>query len=291
MCLFTNVRFVLFCAGQPPTFSAFKDEAHSTGCNCNMWCDEKYGVDAVMKPILEDIKKLVRCVIFDACVSLTVVNRNVGIPPWCSAKKVGCTLIPADNLASSALGGFKEGSQAFRGCRHCLATPAEMKSAFRECQFHLHDPFSHSDKCDELEAAPTQKDRDKFSTEFGINRRSILDELKHFKVCDGGLVQDVMHDVLEGMHLLCCMFSVANKFSVLVFIHYTCHVGMLEYETKELLLRHTVTDTLYSLDDVNQQILSIELGYMESRDRPSVISASTLSNRDHKLKREGIHFK
>ena len=35
---------------------------------------------------------------------------------------------------------------------------------------------------------------------------------------------------------------------------------MLEYETKELLLQHTVTDTLYSLDDVNQQILSVELG-------------------------------
>ena len=66
---------------------------------------------------------------------------------------------------------------------------------------------------------------------------------------------------------------------------------MLEYETKELLLHHTVMDTLYSLDNVNQQILSIELGYMESRDRPSIISASTLSSRDHKLKQEGIHFK
>ena len=57
---------------------------------------------------------------------------------------------------------------------------------------------------------------------------------------------------------------------------------MLEYETKELLLQHTVTDASYSLDDMNQQILSIELGYMESRDRPSIISASTLSIRDHK---------
>ena len=34
--------------------------------------------------------------------------------------------------------------------------------------------------------------------EFGINQRSILDELQHFKVCSGALVQDVMHDVLHS---------------------------------------------------------------------------------------------
>ena len=34
--------------------------------------------------------------------------------------------------------------------------------------------------------------------EFGINQRSILDELLYFKVCSGALVQDVVHDVLEG---------------------------------------------------------------------------------------------
>ena len=127
---------------------------------------------------------------------------------------MGCTLIPADNLASSVLGRFKEGSQAFRGCRHCLATPDEMKSAFKECQFHLRDSSSLSDKCDELEAASTQKGREKLSTEFGIDHRSILDELQHFKVCDGGLAQDVMHDVLEGIHLLCRTLNVTNKFSV-----------------------------------------------------------------------------
>lgn len=30
--------------------------------------------------------------------------------------------ISADNPASSALGGFKEGSTAYRFCRHCLIT-------------------------------------------------------------------------------------------------------------------------------------------------------------------------
>ena len=51
------------------------------------------------------------------------------------------------------------------------------------------------------------------------------------------------------------------------------HTGMLEYETKEILLQHTVNDNFYSLSDLNQHISSIELGYMESRDRPSLVSS------------------
>ena len=43
----------------------------------------------------------------------------------------------------------------------------------------------------------------------------------------------------------------------------------------------------YSLDYLNQQIAGLELGYMESPDRPSQIAPATLSNNDHKLKQEG----
>ena len=31
-----------------------------------------------------------------------------------------------------------------------------------------------------------------------INRRSIFLELKYFDICGGGLIPDIMHDVLEG---------------------------------------------------------------------------------------------
>ena len=34
--------------------------------------------------------------------------------------------ISANNLGSCALGGFKEGSTATHGCRHCRATPQEI---------------------------------------------------------------------------------------------------------------------------------------------------------------------
>ena len=35
--------------------------------------------------------------------------------------------IPADNLGSHAIGGFKEGFRALRPCRHCMATNDELK--------------------------------------------------------------------------------------------------------------------------------------------------------------------
>lgn len=34
----------------------------------------------------------------------------------------------ADNLASNAIGGFKEGFTAYRSCRQCLATRTEAKT-------------------------------------------------------------------------------------------------------------------------------------------------------------------
>ena len=132
-------------------------------------------------------------------------------------KKYGTVcLVLADNLASNALGGFKEGSTAYRGCRQCLSVPSEMKSIFSESSTTLRSTLDHSQKCSELDAANTQQERDQLSTEFGINHHSILDDLLYFKVCSGALVQDVMHDVLEGgcivyyvnsLFDLCCRYA------------------------------------------------------------------------------------
>ena len=49
----------------------------------------------------------------------------------------------ADNLGNCALGGFKEGSTAFRGCRQCMATVDEMKTqvchyTFKVISFPFH---------------------------------------------------------------------------------------------------------------------------------------------------------
>ena len=36
------------------------------------------------------------------------------------------------------------------------------------------------------------------SKEYGINRDLTLNEVAYFHVCNGSLVPDVMHDILEG---------------------------------------------------------------------------------------------
>ena len=101
-------------------------------------------------------------------------------------------LVSADNLASNAMGGFKEGSTANRGCRHCFATPDQLKSVFDERFLELRTPSDHNSKCDELDDAETQVEHDQLSKNFGINHRSTLDSLDYFSVCSGALVPDVM---------------------------------------------------------------------------------------------------
>ena len=50
--------------------------------------------------------------------------------------------------------------------------------------------------CESLEDDPANYEEN--SKEFGVNYRSKLLELKYFNICGGGLVADVMHDLLEG---------------------------------------------------------------------------------------------
>ena len=38
------------------------------------------------------------------------------------------SLVSADNPASQAIGGFKEGAMAFRKCRLCLATDTDIQT-------------------------------------------------------------------------------------------------------------------------------------------------------------------
>ena len=172
----------------------------------------------------------------------------------------------ADNLASHSLGGFKESCSAYRCCRQCLATKETAKTKvsyvvlfklefddhvlstsyqFLENQFTLRDKTSHQYHCTLLEGDSGCK----FSKLYGINRDSVLNELSYFNVCEGGLLPDIMHDILEGA---------------------------LQYEMK-LMLKVFIRDEKYfSLSELNTRIESIDLGYMESKDRPSPNADSTL---------------
>ena len=131
-------------------------------------------------------------------------------------------VVPADNLAANLMGGFKEGSRANRGCRHCFATETEMKTIFRESSFVLRSLEDHLQKCARLGGATTQRDYQQLSVEYGINHTSLLNDLAYFNVCSGGMVQDVMHDVLEGT---LTMYMVHWRFRVHYIGSHACYTS------------------------------------------------------------------
>jgi len=75
------------------------------------------------------------------------------------------------------------------------------------------------------------------SKEYGINRNSAINELTYFNVCDGSLIPDVMHDILEGA---------------------------LQYEVK-LMLQVMITENYFTLSQFNSRLENIDYGYMEIR--------------------------
>lgn len=79
-------------------------------------------------------------------------------------------------------------------------------------------------------------------------------------MCDGSLLPDVMHDVLEGA---------------------------LQYEVKVMLQEMVYEENYFSLAELNSRISALELGYMEAKDRPSPISVQKLSGQGHTLNQAG----
>ena len=177
-------------------------------------------------------------------------------------KKMFGTLcvLSADNPASCACGGFKESTAAVHPCRHCMATRQNMNTKFNAKDFELRTPSALNLQVNELESASTAREQADISKKYGINFRSILNELQYFDVTCGSLIPDIMHDVLEGA---------------------------LQYETKLLLKQFILSDHNFTLVDLNQQIEGLELGYAETKSRPSPISHSTLEEKDGSLKQSG----
>ena len=95
---------------------------------------------------------------------------------------------------------------------------------FSESDFELRTIDDHLQHCDELETNVEA------STEYGVNRKSVLTQLQFFNLCSGALIPDIMHDVLEGV---------------------------LQYEAK-LVLAHIISHCRHI--HLNNMIESIELG-------------------------------
>lgn len=145
-----------------------------------------------------------------------------------------------------------------------MATSTDSSTKFKEHEFELRSVDHHEQHLTEIKSGKeieSGEDSSTLSTEYGINRRSVLDDLQYFKVVSGSLLPDIMHDVMEGA---------------------------LQYEAKLMLTQFLLHNHYVTIDQLNVQIKSIELGHAEAKNRPCPISMSTItSTSDHLFKQSG----
>ena len=106
--------------------------------------------------------------------------------------------------------------------------------------------------------------RDGLSTTYGVNRRSVLHNVKYFDACKC-FPEDVMHILLEGV---------------------------VPYETKFLLKFLIDDERCMTLKELNSRLESFDYGYMNTKNKPSPIGRDTINSADTKLKQSGnfIHL-
>ena len=111
-------------------------------------------------------------------------------------------------------------------------------SQFFEKDFILRTPRTHDEHCDMLDGPTGLYD----STTYGVNRRSVLNQVDYFNVASGQLPQDVMHVLYEGV---------------------------LPLNVKLMLHRFISEEHLFTLKTLNDRIFSFSYGRNEARNKPS----------------------
>lgn len=143
----------------------------------------KYGMDTFMSPFVDDLKAL-----FCDGIPITI---------GCETRTFfgGLLAFLADNLAAHTVGGFKESmSFALRICRSCMITTDQSQLCVTEDSCQLRSPETHFEQCRLLEGPL----KSHYSTNFGINRCSVLEDVPGFSVATS-LPHDIMHDLFEGV--------------------------------------------------------------------------------------------
>ena len=143
----------------------------------------KYGLNDFLTPLVEDLKTL-----YLDGITVTISGTE-------HTFHGGLLAALADNLAAHGLGGFKEShSFALRICRGCMATTESIQTTFVESGFKLRTCESHKLHCALLDTRLHAH----YSTTYGINRRSVLEDVPGFSVAIG-LPHDIVHDLYEGV--------------------------------------------------------------------------------------------
>lgn len=186
-----------------------------------------YGIDKFLSPFVDDLKSLY---LDGVSISESIAFRGALLA------------FLGDNLASHLIGGFKEGiSFALRICRSCMITSEQSQEITAERDCTLRTPESHEHHCFLLDGPL----RSHFSTTYGVNRRSILEDVPGFSVVKC-LPHDIMHDLFEGV--------VKKELS--------------------LFLTYSTTQRYFSIEELNQRISYYD--FMSSK--PSLIYTKPQAN-------------
>lgn len=203
-----------------------------------------YDMDDILTPLIEDFKTLENGVeISDGLIVHGTLIAVIG-----------------DNLASHKLGGFKEGFTARHCCRYCTADLSLVRTSTREDSLLLRTIAEYDDQIKKLDSAKNVSKRKDLSTDFGINRGSILNTLKDFHVLTK-LPPDLFHDIIEG-----CLLR---------------HLQL-------LLIKYLLgKKKIMTLDEFNEKLMEFDYGYTETK--PSIILLQHLKE-GSKLQQTGMQI-
>jgi len=141
---------------------------------------KKYGFDEILKPLVDDVKKL----------------ENEGIEvPFSDSPLLGSIIqVTGDNLGLHGLFGYVESFSATYCCRFCLTTKEEFQCVFTEDHPGLifRTKNIYAEHCSALRENPM------LVTTFGVKKTCLLNTLRFFHISDNYAV-DIMHDLLEGV--------------------------------------------------------------------------------------------
>jgi hypothetical protein len=152
---------------------------------------KNFGWSAVFKPLVDELK------------SLESNGIDLEINGALENYKVVISCITGDNLFLNGVLGFVESFTATHPCRHCTSSRADFK-------------IKHTEQADEIRTVKSYDEAvSKISvSETGIKELCVLNELHYFHASEN-YVQDLMHDMLEGvcsydMRLVCNNLSVST---------------------------------------------------------------------------------
>lgn len=154
--------------------------------------------------------------------------------------------VAADNLGANTLGGFVESFAANYPCRTCMTSRPDMQFCFVDDQCEKRNPENHAIHVQSVMHNPQSV------SDHGVKSDCILNKSRYFHITRN-YSPDIMHDILEG-------------------------VGKVECK---LILNHLIyVENLFTLDLLNERLSNFSYGFVDIKNKPSEINASSLQNDD-----------